>query len=105
MLSWKRRWVNCRPTFVIEEGWNQTIIARRLHKHRNTIRAWIRRLQQTLLAHGLGPAAYFVKASLRSGEAVSPGPSRPALERPQSAVILRWPSLDADSFISAMRRL
>ena len=41
---------------LIEENWNQSKVAKRLHKHRNTIRDWIRRIRQTLIDHGFGPA-------------------------------------------------
>jgi DNA-directed RNA polymerase specialized sigma24 family protein len=39
-------------TLLLEESGNQVRVARRLGRHRNTIRAWIRRIQQVLRSHG-----------------------------------------------------
>lgn len=65
---------------LIEEEWNQTKVAVRLHKHRNTIRGLIRRIRQTLAAHGLGPehkAIHPRSASDASKSSPSPRVPRP----------------------------
>ncbi len=36
-----------------EERWNQVAAAKRLHKHRNTIRNWLEEIRQVLERHGL----------------------------------------------------
>jgi DNA-directed RNA polymerase specialized sigma24 family protein len=38
-----------------QENWNQTRVAHRLGKHRNTVRSWIRRIYQIFIAHGFQP--------------------------------------------------
>jgi DNA-directed RNA polymerase specialized sigma24 family protein len=37
---------------LLEENGNQAVVAKRLRKHRNTIRNWIRRIQEILERHG-----------------------------------------------------
>ena len=40
-------------TYLVEEDGNQIAAAFRLHKHRNTVRLWIRKIQTILRRHGL----------------------------------------------------
>jgi DNA-directed RNA polymerase specialized sigma24 family protein len=42
---------------LIQAEGNQTKVARRLRVHRNTVRLWIRKLEQVLVAHGFQPGA------------------------------------------------
>jgi DNA-directed RNA polymerase specialized sigma24 family protein len=58
-----RVWRQLEPDFqaawqlLEEERGNQAQVARRLGKHRNTVRSWIHQIQDVLIAHGLKPAA------------------------------------------------
>lgn len=50
---------------LIETRGNVTEVARRLGKHRNTVRLWIRKIQQVLIHHGLQPGAPAEKTLIR----------------------------------------
>jgi DNA-directed RNA polymerase specialized sigma24 family protein len=38
---------------LVDEDGNQTRVARRLHKHRNTVRLWIQKIKRTIAKHDL----------------------------------------------------
>jgi hypothetical protein len=40
---------------LLEENGNQVRVGQRLNRHRNTVRAWTRKIQDVLMAHGLEP--------------------------------------------------
>ena len=76
---------------LTEEGWNQTIVARRLRRHRNTIRTWIRRIRQTLIAHGLAPELDTKKASVSRAVATGSG----SLRDRERFIVISYPVIEA----------
>jgi RNA polymerase sigma factor (sigma-70 family) len=60
-------------SILVEENWNQLAVSKRLHKHRNTVRAWIGKLRQALATAGLDtrPDAGKAEAKRRVAEVPS----------------------------------
>ena len=79
---------------LIEEDWNQSAVALRLCKHRNTIRAWIRRIKQKLIAYGFGQEPPTQEVRSKSGDAAEVGARKSAPERRES-IVISWPLLEA----------
>ena len=58
-IAFADAWKELRPDqrellrVLDEERWNQVAAAKRLHKHRNTIRNWLGEIRQVLQRHGL----------------------------------------------------
>jgi DNA-directed RNA polymerase specialized sigma24 family protein len=58
-IAFARLWKDLDPEMkrfwqaLAEENGNQTQVARRLHKHRNTVRLWIRKIKQAIEKHDL----------------------------------------------------
>jgi DNA-directed RNA polymerase specialized sigma24 family protein len=81
---------------LLEEKGNQIQVARRLGKHRNTIRAWIRRIRQILAAHGFSPPDSSGKANVTFRPDV---PSELPNARQRPAAFLIFPSRLLQAFV------
>lgn len=49
---------------LAEENGNQAKVARRLGKHRNTVRLWVQQIQRILQEHGFGPEDFSGRCAL-----------------------------------------
>lgn len=74
---------------LAEEKGNQIQVARRLGKHRNTIRAWIRKILQILMAHGFLPPDVSRKTKVKYRADV---PSEGLSTRQRPSTFLIFPS-------------
>jgi DNA-directed RNA polymerase specialized sigma24 family protein len=76
-IDFARLWDGLDPelqtawTMLGEENGNQSNVARRLGRHRNTIRSWVRKIRQSINAHGLGLSHHTDESAIKPARVFS----------------------------------